>query len=221
MEESAITVIIPLWNRGKHMKELLENIQNIIDSNIEKKVSVMIGDFNSTDIDLEKIKLSCTFPIDILIFDGDFCIGKALQLCFEKIKNNEGIVYFCDADAHFPKEIFERIRKNTIRGKQYYCPIVSFEKPNKEIWTPIVDHKGTGHIGIYISDFKLSKGWTNSKYMTTTQWGGHDSYMYAILTRNLRLKAFRHIENDQWVKIHERPKGKWYTKTRVKNPWDH
>jgi len=216
--EQEITIIVPLWNRGKYMSELFTNIQNIINSKGEKFVNVVIGDFHSTDINLEEIKIKYSYPINILQIDGDFCIGKSLQLCFETIKHKNGIVYFCDVDAHLPDTIFETIRKNTIKGVQYYCPIVSFEKPNKDIWTPISDHKGGGHIGVYISDFKSSNGWNNSKYMTSTQWGGHDSHIRIVLRK--RLKEFRPIESDQWVKTHPRPIGKWFTKTRKKEPWE-
>lgn len=216
-----VNVVVPLWNRGMHIKPLMENIQQIIDNTHDQYVKLWISDFNSTDIDLKHEITKYTYSIEIVSIDGPFIIGKALQLAAEQIKDPNQIIYFCDADSVFPDVIFKRIRALVVRGVTFYAPMVSretetggvIESPNKG---------GKGNIGVYVSDFVRSKGWRYPKHfncsnlnrfpgpMQRTAWGGHDGHIYEVLKTFAKLRPVRPTELDQWVRHHNR--DEWFSK---------
>jgi hypothetical protein len=222
-----VNICIPLWNRAEHIKGLLINLQNIINNTQDKNVKVWIADFHSTDIDLNMYIKQFTYPIEIVLHNGPFIIAKGLQNTAEKMPLNE-IVYFTDADAFLPNEIFNRIRTYTIQGKQFYCPMVAYQEQNNTLWLPPAgkDHGGKGHIGVFLSDFKLCNGWKDKQHLTAIpikgpgpmerlQWGGHDGHLYNKLRWD-QLNVYRPRENDQWVKYHIRNNNEWNTNGMLK-----
>lgn len=188
---------------------------------MKDQTRLTLGDFHSDDISLHEYISQFTYPIEIVLFEGEFVIGKALQITAEKITSDDEIIYFCDADAVLPDCIFQRIRKHTIRNKQIYAPIVSKEsnQGNGRLVKIIPrDYKRKGHIGVFRSDFAKCSGWRTGKHlhkpglesnpMERTKWGLHDGHIFAVLTEELGLKAIRPQETDQWLRWHP-PKLGW------------
>lgn len=63
--------------------------------------------------------------INYLTLSGNFSRGKALDAATRSsLINNDAILFFIDVDVTFQHETLLRIRKNTIRQKQIYLPIV-------------------------------------------------------------------------------------------------
>jgi glycosyltransferase involved in cell wall biosynthesis len=209
--DQIVNVIIPLYNRSNHIKLLLENFDKIYQTGNSGNFVIHIADFKSTDINIkEHIKLY-TFPVKVIEINHPFRLAYGLQTVANTIKNMNEILFFCDADAVFPLTMFQRIRESVVQNKHFYCPIVSYEKPDGSIWVSDRDHKGTGHIAVFNSDFVKSRGWSNSVHMKKTFWGGHDGYLFAALKH--RLKPVRKIESDHYTRSHTRT-ANWY-KTRV------
>lgn len=215
-----VNIIVPLWNRGEHIKLLLENLKVAVNATNEKQIKLWISDFHSSDIDLpEYIKqYTSVFPIEIVLLPGPFIIGKALQIAAEKIPGANGLIYFTDADIVLPNEIFNRIRNSVIRGKTFYAPVVSRENEHGVV-EESVNQGGKGCIGVHILDFLKSKGWRYPNHvgcgvegkgspMTRTAWGKHDTHIYQVLKVLQRLKPVRLSETDQWVRFHKR--DGWY-----------
>lgn len=220
-----INFCVPLWNRARHITELLENIQTIAAEKKETNFKVWIADFKSTDIDLRQHVKKYQFPVEIVLIDPPFIIAKGLQIATEKMPMDE-IVYFVDADAHLPDAIFNRLRVYVIKGKQFYCPMVSYEQQNGKLVLPPKgkDHGGKGHIGVFTNDFRLCNGWRDNEHYTEIpiagpgpmdrqKWGGHDGHLYNKLRWD-QLNVYRPRESDQYVKFHTRESG-WYVKNRT------
>lgn len=63
--------------------------------------------------------------INYLSLNGNFSRGKALDTAARSsFISNDSILFFIDVDVVFQSEILLRIRKNTLRQKQVYLPIV-------------------------------------------------------------------------------------------------
>lgn len=210
-----VNICIPLYNRAKHIQEVLTNIQQIVTATDEKNVKIWIADHHSTDINLQEYIKQFTFEIEIVLFDPPFIIAKCLQITAEHMPKNE-IIYFVDADAGLPNVIFQRIRTYVIKNRQFYCPMVSYEQPNGTLQLPPPgkDHGGKGHIGVFLDDFFLCNGWRDSEHltaipvpgpgpMTRQKWGAHDGHLYNKLRWD-QLNVYRPAEPDQWVKYHAR-----------------
>lgn len=217
-----INFIVPLWNRSEHIKGILQCIQAHVRTLDENNIKVIIADFHSTDIDLKEHIKQYTFPIQIVLLDPPFIIGKGLQVAAEQVTNSDALLYFCDADTIFSKKIFERIRNSIVEGKTFYAPIVSRETKEGNISVPVKDNKGKGNIGVHIHDFQKSKGWRYKRHvrcgglenapgpMLRTGHGGHDGHIYNVLMLYAHLKPVRKIESDQWVRFHKRCEGEWF-----------
>jgi hypothetical protein len=210
-----IHVCVPLYNRNEHIRKLMWNIEDIVNETEDYNVELHVYDFNSKGLLFEMEAERLNIQSHVMYDEPPFIIGKALQRLGESIPCNE-IIYFCDADTHLPNDIFKRIRSKTEKGKSFYCPIVSFEKSDGSIWTPIKDHRGCGNIGIYSQDFKDSHGWLGTPFMTKTTWGGHDSHIRLRLESTLKVN--REIESDQYTRYHVRDGG-WYHRN-TKYVWD-
>ena len=174
-----INFVIPLKNRGKFIKLLLTNIQEIVTATSETNIQVWIGDFGSTDIVLSKYTKKFSYPIKVVLFSGIFRIGMSLQSTAEHIHNPNEIIYFCDADSVFPVDICARIRSGTIKNVQFYVPMVSrqLQADGPIVSSEVAKHGGKGNLGVYVEDFVSSGGWgigffhqdaTTAKTTTTT-----------------------------------------------------
>lgn len=215
-----VNVIVPLKNRGKHITLLLENIQNIVDRTGEKNMKVWIGDFHSRDVNFDTLKSKHTFPINVVWFDGVFRIGVALQVTADNIENPDELLYFCDADSVFPLDIFDRIRKLTVKNEAFYCPMVAHSTRNGRIIPPFPPngHGGKGNVGVYVDDFKKSGGWAVGYFsqdgansgnpLARRQWGKHDEHIFHLLHIRRGLKCIRPRESDQYTRWHQ-PRMGW------------
>lgn len=216
---------IPLYNRGEDISKLLYNINDIynsIDKNI-LNINVIIGDYNSTDIDFNEIISKISVPVKIIQIKGTFNLSKSLQICSDSVKKMDELIMHLDADTVFEggSEFLIEICNKVIKRKTYYCPIVSTEyKPrgwkakfNEKIYIPTSDHGGRGFIIIYNSDYKKSKGFLNSKYMSDRGeiWGGHENI---LRSRFKFLKIIRCIESNIWLRNHLRTKSRWFSRSR-------
>jgi len=227
MSKDRINFIVPLWNRAENIKDLLNNVEDIIQQTGDKNIRMIIGDYHSTDINMETYlyQNQFSYPIELVKFDGDFIIGHALQICGEKVTDNNEILFFCDVDAFISDEFFDVIRKHTIKGKQFFCPLVSRQLKDGSLYTwndanYFKDGKrtgGVGHIMVYVEDWERSGGWKKSKFMRKVTRGGHDTYMYKTLLKIM--KCHRHLETKHYTKYHPRSitTSKWYSEMKY-NP---
>jgi hypothetical protein len=237
---SKLCICIPLYNRGKDVSRLLNNL-NTLYQKLNTSLEVIIGDFHSTDISFpdvfSEIHLNNTnlgqksFNIKVLQIDGNFNIAKSLQTCADYCQTTndsttattetEPILMFVDADTVFESEsVFQNLLIQ--RGKTYYCPIVSTEaKPtqwdatfNGSVYVPNRDHFGTGLIAIYISDYQRSGGFKDSEFMGERGefWGQHDTYLDCKL-KNQGLVPIRPVESNVWLRCHQRnaATSKWFS----------
>jgi glycosyltransferase involved in cell wall biosynthesis len=216
-----INVIVPLWNRGFHIKPLMANIEDIVNKTNENQLKLWISDFKSTDINLNVEIAKYTYPIEIVLLDPPFIIGKGLQIAAEKIPSDANeLIYFCDADSVFPLDIFARIRMSVQKNKTFYAPLVSRENKDGVVENSI-NKGGKGNIGIHVADFVRSRGWRYPKHMNCipesvgpmerTAWGKHDTHIYEVFKKVIRLTPVRHVESDQWVRYHPRDTDGWFS----------
>jgi len=214
-----INICVPLFNRGSDITNLLQNINSIKNPNIT--LNVIIGDYHSTDVDLNQIIKDLEIKVTVIQIDGCFNLAKSLQICSDTVLDPDELIMHIDADTVFDNwsELFTRICNYVIQGQSYYCPIVSTEgRPliwnanyNGKVYVPTHDHGGSGLILIYNSDYKKSDGFNNSEYMNERGeiWGHHETI---ILNRLSFLNKIRPIESDIWLRMHKRDKDSvWYS----------
>jgi hypothetical protein len=216
-----LNICIPLWNRGFDIKKLFENL-DIINKKLDQTIitfEVYIGDFKSTDINLELEKSLYSFKINTVYIEGPFNISIGIIKAVELVKS--GLLLITDADTVFDNDINLYALCNDItEGKTFFTPICSTEsKPLlwsylydsiKQIYVPTVDHGGAGCVLCYLSDWKNANVFIGSDYLLERgqYWGGHDDKMSNDLRVNL--SRIRYISDNIWTRPNIRT-GKWYS----------
>jgi len=208
---------VPLYNRCDDITKLLNNL---LDTCTTFSIKIVIADFTSTDINFEHVK----YPIVVINVPGVFNIAKALQTCTDYCHAHglaNDILVLLDADTVFNElqKTLTYISNVVVRGKSYYCPIVSTEaKPNVwsatfngEVYVPNEEHFGTGFIAIHNGDYEMAGGFKDSVFLTERgeSWGYHDTY----LTQKLGfLRQIRPVESEVWLRSHKRDANtKWFS----------
>ena len=214
-----INICIPLYNRGSDITKLLHNLNSVKVPDII--LNVIIGDYHSTDVNLNEIISEIELKTTVIKIEGRFNLAKALQICSETVLDPDELIMTMDADTVFDNEskVFTRICNYVIQGQSYYCPIVSTEglpkkwgsQYNGKVYVPTEDHFGEGVMLMYNSDYKKAGGFNNSEYMHERGeiWGGHES---VLINRLHFLRKIRYIESDIWLRLHKRNKDtRWYS----------
>jgi len=214
-----INICVPLYNRGSDITKLLQNLNSVKIPNII--LNVIIGDYHSTDVNLNEIISELEIKTTVIQIEGRFNLAKALQICSETVLDPDELIMLMDADTVFDNEseLFKRICDYVIQGETFYCPIVSTEGlPKKwgcywngKVHVPTEDHYGEGVMLMYNSDYKKAGGFNNSEYMHERGeiWGGHESI---LINRLYFLRKIRPIESDIWLRLHKRDKDTvWYS----------
>lgn len=220
MSNKVLHMCIPLYNRGVDVTQLLYNINDIHNKIKDVDIKVIIGDYHSTDVDLETIKTKLQVPINIILIDGAFNLSKSLQICSDTVLNLDDLIMHLDADTVIENgpELIPEILSHVKQGVSYYCPICSTEykmpgtssTSNGKIFIPNHDHGGSGLIIVYNSDYKKSNGFHNTEFMNDRgeKWGSHE---VVLLQRLSFLFKYRRIESSIWLRTHKRDNLSWYS----------
>ena len=220
MDKIQLNICIPLYNRCSDITNLLYKLEKIyskIDSNI-LKLNVIITDFNSDDINLEKLKPFFSFDINIINLNQKFNIAIGIKTAADTVK--DGIIFIIDADTEFSSDFnLIELCKLIEEGKNFYNPIIGCEAfPNNweckydeknNFYIPKNDHGGSGMLLCYSSDWHKINCFNNSEFLGKRgeKWGGHDTCMTQEFKKYLQ--QIRDTRTDVWLRKNNR-EGEWY-----------
>lgn len=130
-QNRSIVFVLPLAGRLKQFERFLDIFKRVAveQDNNSQLLVVLFGGANDTAEHLKLINdLKEHHPnttINCIQYDGAFSRGLALDKASRSsyIENNN-IILFIDVDMSFTLETLQRIRLNTVCGKQVYLPIV-------------------------------------------------------------------------------------------------
>ena len=133
-----------------------------------------------------------SFKLIILEKGTAFSRGIGLQEASKHVKNGNEILFFCDVDLVFARDMLNHIRRNTVRGEKVYYPVffsqfdpdvvyVEKERPPTHFSFEELDgfwrYFSFGMLSIYKSDFARTIGF-NTKIQG---WGLEDVEMVTFL----------------------------------------
>ena len=209
-----IVVCVPLYNRGADITYLLGRIKEILDGN-PADVSVNIGDYSSTDVDLEHLKEKFDYKINIIDIEGKFSRAGGLHYSSMRAverSDPDTIIFHCDADMHLPDDIFTKIKQHTKNGETFYVPIYGFECVDGEV--EFYEHGGKGNLSLYSGDYRrfvAGGGYGDMVFKTT--WGEEDHYIYENLIKIL--DPVRIPEPGFYSRWHKREQSDWYSSKMI------
>lgn len=185
-----INIIVPLFKRTQEIKRFVGKISAMDKSKIGS-LHFVFATYKDTDATLkttiQAIQLLDSLRPEVtyqcLLLNGSFSRAAAINEGAAVIQS--GLLFIVDVDILLYEEVFKRIRRNTLRGKLIYFPIVFnrfFDACANESecahkpFTHLNDvfgfwrYFGNGMLSIYKSDF-AKLGSLNAK---TKEWGGED-----------------------------------------------
>eukprot|EP00795_Rhopilema_esculentum_P013058 gene13058-3834_t len=172
---TTVHVIVPVKNQGRWVQHFIDNMEKIYLETLDQHLSVIIVDFNSTDIDIElSLKSSKLKRYKLIKLDGPFQRALGIQAGADYVKNPHDIIFTCDLHLEIPSSLIDSIRKHCVEGKMAFAPIVVRldcgylpENPYG-LW----ELQGYGLFAICKSDFDRAGGMNTEEFKT--KWGGED-----------------------------------------------
>ncbi|XP_068759549.1 beta-1,4-N-acetylgalactosaminyltransferase 3-like [Montipora capricornis] len=194
--ESSATVyfVLPVKNQGKWLHHFASQLINTSKETSDLKFHVIIIDFESQDIDIERV--FDVWPLKerytLINMPGPFYKTLAIQKGVEAVPNGNDIVFLFDLHIDVPIGLLDCIRKHTIKGKMVYAPTVGrlecgvFPNDPKGFW----EQHGYGILSVFKADWNTFGGINVEEY--TTKWGGEDwDLVDRILSAGLEIERLK------------------------------
>lgn len=204
-EQPTVHFVSAIWNRGKHLKELVDTLNRIYKNN--KNFKFHLCDYYSTDIYVEDElkRLSCEYTL--IRLNEKFNYGKGWNIGARNVPT-EDIIALIAIDIKLPKDIIEKIHMFTNRGKTFFGPECGTEEKDGRL---AFRHGGYGFISVYKSDYSKTGG-----VKEKTTWGGEETGFIAKLKDRTRVKEIRYKAKDIILKWHERDfSATWYKDSEI------
>lgn len=156
---------VSMWNRAEHLKQLLANLQLIVQ--VDKHSTLHVAFFDSDDITAaearRRIEEEMDFPARMTRLSSPFNNGHGHNIAAGDC-GAEDILCAVTVDLRMPLNICARIRTNVELGKKFYGPKTYSENEQGNLYA---DEYGYAMFGLFGQDFVDVGGFVENK-----KWGG-------------------------------------------------
>jgi len=206
--KATVHVIITARNVGKWVQHFINQMSEMYIDTLDPYFNVIIVDYHSEDIDVEKaLATSGLRRYTLIKRAGPFIKTEAINAAAATIEDPNDIVFTCDLHLEMPKNIIDIVRKHVVQGKLAFAPVLvrlscryTPDRPDG-FWELL----GYGLFGVCKSDWDRFKGMDTESYKT--KWGGED---WDLVDRALRVQMeIEHLRIPRLYHHHHSKKGMW------------
>ena len=205
-----VHIVIIVKDQKRWIRYFLENVNKIYAQTNDDQFGVIIVDFNSREMRVDKImKLTLKLKhYQHIPMSGPFNKVRGQNKAIDSVLNPNDIIFTCDLQLNIPINMIDSIRKHTTQGVSVYAPIlrrlscgvIAFDGPG--MWEVF----GYGLVSMYKTDWKAIGGMSVE---FGEKWGGED---WDLVDRVLRVGYHMHrLRLPSLVHFHHLREGAWYT----------
>ncbi|KAL9968816.1 hypothetical protein ACROYT_G020946 [Oculina patagonica] len=190
-----IALVITLRNQGRWMVHFLNNLEEMYAVTKDENVSLLIFNYNSSDINLEhELALRKLPSYTVINHQAEhYSRTRSFNRAVEQVHDPHTIVFTLDLHLDLPNTLFDDIRKHCFEGRSVYTPVIirldCGEPPAtlKGRWEP----QGFGLVGIFKSDWDRIGGFNEKAF--DEKWGGEDwDLMERLVSFGMEYDRVRH-----------------------------
>eukprot|EP00045_Choanoeca_perplexa_P017513 m.255542 g.255542 ORF g.255542 m.255542 type:complete len:777 (+) comp17558_c0_seq5:107-2437(+) len=206
-----VHAIIPVYNQGAWVLDLLDKLHRFYELTGDDRVTLIIVDYESTDLDVEAALKRSDLPhTTYLAAKGAFSRTEGIRLGASTVSNPNDIVFTFDLHLTIPPHLFDRVRHNTVLGRNGFNPVVArlecgaYPASPRGFW----ELWGYGLFSLYKADFDAIQGYDQGNKHT---WGYEDMVMVdRVLSQGFecnreRIDGFYHYYHNHtsmWGNLH-------------------